>query len=110
MDKGTIIEREIFIAAPPEVVFAYFVDPALMAPWFGLTHVFEPLSGGAFRVEVSRGNVARGAYVQVEPPHYVAFTFGWESHDIGHAALAELPPGASLVEIALVSHDGGTLV
>ena len=29
------IEREIFIAAPPETVFRFFVEPALMARWFG---------------------------------------------------------------------------
>ena len=29
------IEREIFIAASPETVFRFFVEPALMARWFG---------------------------------------------------------------------------
>ena len=39
------IEREIFIAASPETVFRYFVEPAFMARWFGEQHTLDPRPG-----------------------------------------------------------------
>jgi len=104
------IRREIFIAAPPKVVFSFLVKPALMAAWIGISHQLDPQPGGIVRVEVSRGNVARGRYVEVTPPRRVVFTWGWERHDADLAALAELPPESSLVEIDLEPAEGGTLV
>ena len=109
-DDRCEIRREIFIAAPPELVFGFFVRPALMAAWIGVSHELDPRPGGIFRIEVSRGNVARGRYVEVNSPRRVAFTWGWETHDAGSAALAELPPEGSLVEIELEPAEGGTLV
>jgi uncharacterized protein YndB with AHSA1/START domain len=106
-DGETIVEREIFIAAAPATVFPFLIDPTLMAQWIGLSHSLEPRPGGLFRVEVSRGNVARGVYTEVTLHRRVAFTWGWESLDPG---LAGLPPGASLVEIELEPKDGGTLL
>ena len=97
------IEREIFIAAAPETVFAFFVEPALIARWIGVSHTLDARPGGRFRVEIGAGKVACGVYTVVDRPHRVAFTWGWE----GQAAL---PPGASLVEIELKPRDHGTLL
>lgn len=102
-----VIEREIFIAAAPETVFGFLVDPVLMAKWFGITHTVEAYPGGVFRVEVSRTNVARGSYTEVIPHRRVAFTWDWESDD---PSLTALLPGSSLVEIDLEPRNGGTLV
>lgn len=107
LDSTGTIEREIFIALPPEEVFRYLVDPELMARWIGLSHNLEPQPGGRFRVEVSDGNIAAGNYVEVVPPFRVAFTWGWESQD---SDLSVLPPGASLVEVELQAKDRGTLL
>ena len=97
------IEREIFIAASPEAVFRFFVEPAFMARWFGQQHTLDPRPGGIFRVEVSAGNFARGTYTEVIPYRRIAFTWGWEGR-------TDLPPGRSLVEIELVPKEGGTLL
>jgi len=105
-DTGTI-EREIFIALPPEELFRYLVEPSLMARWIGLSHDLEPQPGGRFRIEVSSGNIASGRFVEVLPPRRVAFTWGWENQD---GDLSLLPPGASLVEIDLKAKDSGTLL
>jgi uncharacterized protein YndB with AHSA1/START domain len=102
-----VIERQIFIAASPETVFGFLVDPGLMSHWLGMFHSLEPRPGGLFHVEVSRGNVARGIYTEVTPPRRVSFTWGWDSDD---PSLALTPPGTSLVEIELEPKDGGTLV
>jgi uncharacterized protein YndB with AHSA1/START domain len=106
-DEEDVIEREIFIAASPETVFGFLIDPALMAHWIGALHRLEPRPGGIFEIEVSPGNVARGTFTEVKPPHRVAFTWGWDSRD---SALAMVPPGASLVEFELAATDGGTLL
>jgi uncharacterized protein YndB with AHSA1/START domain len=105
--ENSIIDREIFIDASPETVFGFLVDPALMAHWIGIMHSLDARPGGLFKVEVSRGNVARGTYTEVKPPHRVAFTWGWESDD---PTLALAPPGTSFVEIELEPKGGGTLL
>jgi uncharacterized protein YndB with AHSA1/START domain len=109
-DSQGDIYREIFVAAAPEAVFEFFVDPRLMARWLGLAHQLDARPGGVFRVEISRGNIARGVFKEVTAPHRIAVTWGWEAHDADRADLGMLPPGASLVEIELVPKDGGTLV
>ena len=103
MNRVINVEIEIFIAASPETVFGFFVEPALMARWFGRQHTLDPRPGGIFRVEVSAGKFAHGTYTQVIPHRRVAFTWGWEGRD-------DLPPGNSLVEIELVPREGGTLL
>ena len=107
--EETDIEREIFIAAAPETVFRFLVDPTLMADWIGLTHTLEPHPGGMFRVEVSEGNVARGVYTEVIPPRRVVFTWGWESAPSGEP-WAAVPAGSSVVEIDLEAKEAGTLL
>jgi uncharacterized protein YndB with AHSA1/START domain len=84
------VEQEIFIAASPDTVFRFFVDPVSMARWIGQQHTLDPRPGGIFRVEVSSGAVASGAYTEITPYRRVAFTWGWEGRD-------DLPPGGSLV-------------
>ena len=66
------VEREIFIAASPETVFRFFVEPAFMARWFGQRHTLNPCPGGIFRVEVSNGNIAHGTYTEVTPHRRIA--------------------------------------
>src|SRR5215471_12852508 len=92
MEEG-VVEREIFIAAPPATVFAFFRDPALMVEWLGRGKVLDARPGGAFRVEVSDGNVASGSYRVVDPPRRIVFTWGWEAQNF---ADGRLPPGASM--------------
>jgi hypothetical protein len=65
--EAAAVERTIFIEAEPETVFGFFVDPSLMAEWFGISHLLEARPGGTFRVEVSQGNVAIGVFTEVTP-------------------------------------------
>jgi uncharacterized protein YndB with AHSA1/START domain len=105
--ERVFIEREIFIAASPETIFPFLVDPLLMAHWIGLKHTLEPRTGGVFDVQVGQDHRARGVFTEVVPHRRVAFTWGWESKD---PSLASLKPGESLVEIELQPREGGTLV
>ena len=101
---ATSIEREIRVAARPATVFPYFTDPALMTRWMGRTAQLDPRPGGQFRIDYNGSDIASGAYVEVDPPRRVVFTWGWE-------ALGDpLPPGGSTVEITLTADGDGTIV
>jgi uncharacterized protein YndB with AHSA1/START domain len=39
---------------------------------------FDVRPGGIYRVGVIPGNTARGEFVEVDPPHRLVFTWGWE--------------------------------
>jgi uncharacterized protein YndB with AHSA1/START domain len=56
---GGVIERVVFIAAPPETVFKFLTDAQLMTYWLGSLQRLDPHPGGVFQVEVSPGNIAR---------------------------------------------------
>lgn len=109
-ETSATIEYSIIIEADPETVFGFLIEPELMAEWFGVSHVLDGKAGGAFRVEVSNGNIAVGEYIKVTPHRRVAFTWGWESASPKHSALLALKPGTSHVEIELQPHPRGTLL
>lgn len=102
-DDSGVVECEIFIAAPPEVIFRFLVESELMEHWIGKPRGGGRRAEGAFAIAMDSGHVARGAYTLVSPPHRIAFTWGWEGQEA-------FPPGTSLVEIELLPRDEGTLV
>jgi len=97
------VVSEIHIAAPPEVVFAYFVDPAKMRRWFGSHIHLEPQTGGTYSADINSQARARGTYVDVVPPSRVVFTFGWQDDP-------NIPPGSTTVEVTLAGDGDGTHV
>jgi uncharacterized protein YndB with AHSA1/START domain len=105
--ETTSVEREIAIAASPETIWAFLVDPEKATRWMGQSASFDPRPGGLYRVEVIPDNIARGEFVELDPPRRLVFTWGWEP---GQDASHGVPPGSSTVEIELVpSGDGTTL-
>ena len=98
------ITREIYIAAPPQTVYAYFTDPVKALRWKGQDATLDPRPGGVYRLILGEGNIVRGEYVRLTPYSQIVFTWGWEGDN------APVPPGASTVEINLVAERGGTLV
>jgi uncharacterized protein YndB with AHSA1/START domain len=98
------IEREIRIEAPPDRVFAFFVEPDQLVRWMGSSARLDPRPGGEFRVEYADGSVALGSFIAVERPRRVAFTWGWQDPN------DPIRPGASTVDVTLTEADGGTLV
>lgn len=90
------------IAAPPDAVFPYFTDPALLVRWMGDWADLRPKPGGDFTVDVN-GVPVRGEYVVVEPPHRLVFTWGVVGND-------QLPPGASTVEVSLQADGDETVL
>ena len=103
-EAGEVIEREVRIAARPEIVFQFFIDPAKMVQWKGTDAALEPRPGGVYRVNVTGTDIVKGEYVEIVPFSRVVFTWGWEGD--GHP----VPPGSSTVEVTLIPDGDGTIV
>ena len=106
-EVATAVEREIRIAARPETVFEFFVDPEKMVQWKGRSAELDPRPGGIYRVEINDQARARGEYVEIDAPNRVVFTWGWEGQESGEHAV---PPGSSRVEVDLMPEGDGTVV
>jgi uncharacterized protein YndB with AHSA1/START domain len=98
------IELSIWIAARPETVFAFLIDPQKLVQWLGVAADLEPRRGGSFRVDMNGRDVVRGHYLDVSPPSRVVFTWGWESGE------GRIAAGSTTVEITLAPSDSGTLL
>ncbi|HEV3474673.1 MAG TPA: SRPBCC family protein [Actinomycetota bacterium] len=112
-----VIEFERRIAARPETVFSYFTDPERYRRWQGVDAELDPRPGGVFRITLTgkTRTVARGSYVEVDPPRRVVFTWGWEAverypADFLPEGIQGVGPGSSTVEVVLTPQDGGTLL
>jgi uncharacterized protein YndB with AHSA1/START domain len=99
------LRRELAIAARPETVWGFLVDPEKLTTWMGVTASLDPRPGGAVRIEVISGNVASGEIVEIDPPRRLVYTWGWEP---GPDGTNEVPPGSSTVEFELVPDGTGT--
>jgi uncharacterized protein YndB with AHSA1/START domain len=77
------VEREVRIAARPETVFAFFVDPEKQVLWMGRRAELDPRPGGIYDVEINDRSRARGEFVEVEAPSRVVYTFGWHGQEEG---------------------------
>jgi uncharacterized protein YndB with AHSA1/START domain len=100
-EETTRVDRELTIAASPETVWEFLVDPAKATRWMGETMTLEPRPGGEYLVGVIPGHTARGEVVEIDPPRRLVFTFGWE----GESAVS---PGSSTIEFELIPDGDGT--
>lgn len=101
----TLVEREVAIAASPETVWQFLVDPDKATRWMGQSASFDARPGGLYRVEVIPGHTASGEFVELDPPHRLVYTWGWES-----GKGSEVRPGSTTIEIQLVPDEEGTLL
>jgi uncharacterized protein YndB with AHSA1/START domain len=107
--ERNVVEREVRIEASPATVFEFFVDPEKMIRWMGSRAELDPRPGGIYRVEINEQVIARGEYIEIEPPGRVVVTFGWEGQEAGSGEHS-VPPGSSRVEVSLEPDGDGTLV
>jgi uncharacterized protein YndB with AHSA1/START domain len=113
------VEVIVHIAATPQNVFPYFTDPARYVQWMGSQATLDPVVGGSYHVHMFDGFQAAGTFLQVEPPHQVAFTWGFADeeaalhvlHEPAEASSASaMPAGSTRVTVTLEAEDGGTRV
>ena len=77
------VRLEQRIAAPPETVFEFLVDPEKLVRWLGTEADIEPEPGGRLWLNVTGDEKAERSYVEVDPPRRVSFTWGWlDSEDV----------------------------
>ena len=101
MAAGTFtVNSEIRIDAAPEAIFPFLTDPQKIVRWKGVDATVEASPGGVYRVNVTGVKHAVGEYLEVDAPHRVVFTWGWEGDE-------QLPPGSSTVTIELISDGDG---
>ena len=91
------------IAASPATVFSYLTDSEKFAAWMGVGAQLDPRPGGSYRIDVDGEHVAVGEYKELDPPHRVLMTWGWQDNDA-------VPPGSSIVEITLTPDGHGTVL
>jgi len=91
------------IEAPPEIVFAYLTDSARFTRWMGVGAELDARPGGRYRIDVDGVHIAAGEYQEVEPPHRLVMSWGWDGHPT-------VPPGSTTVEITLTPERGATLL
>jgi uncharacterized protein YndB with AHSA1/START domain len=103
--ENTTVVREIAIAARPETVWELLVDPEQAVTWMGMTASFDLRPGGLYRVDVIPGHTARGEFVEIDPPHRLVHTFGWEPES-GSVVGA----GTTTIEYELTPDGDGTLL
>jgi uncharacterized protein YndB with AHSA1/START domain len=100
------VEIEVRIAAAPDTVFGFFTDRDKMIQWIGRGADLDPRPSGLFRCDINGRDVARGEYVEVDPPNRIVFTWGWEHSEANLSPL----PGKSVVEVTFEAVAEGTLV
>jgi uncharacterized protein YndB with AHSA1/START domain len=103
MTGAEVLEVTVHIAATPDTVFPYFIDPDRYVQWMGDHAVLNAVPGGVFRVRMRDGVEAAGEFVEVDPPRRVVFTWGW-THGVAVA------PGSTRVVVTLEAENGGTRV
>jgi uncharacterized protein YndB with AHSA1/START domain len=99
--ETTVYDRTLSIAASPETVWGFLVEPEKLRRWKGIDVDLDPRPGGAFRCEVIPGHTARGEYVELDAPHRLVFTWGWDGNE-------GVPPGSSTIEVELTQEGDGT--
>jgi uncharacterized protein YndB with AHSA1/START domain len=98
------VEQTVRIAASPETVWRFWTEPQRLVEWWAsdAEAVAEP--GGLFRLVMEEGQVMRGTFTELDPPHRLVFTFGWEHNGPGEP----LAPGSTRVEVTLTAAGGET--
>jgi uncharacterized protein YndB with AHSA1/START domain len=105
-DDTITLEQTVRIAASPETVWSFWTEPQRLAEWWGTAAEVDAQPGGLFRVTMESGPVMRGAFTELDPPHRLVFTFGWEHNAPGEP----LAPGSTRVEVTLTPDGSATVL
>ena len=101
-DDEQPVEIEIEIDAPPEEVFALLSEADRLSTWIGQRVLFDPRPDGDVLIDVNGRDRVRGKVVAIDPPRFIAFSWGWDREG------TNMPPGSSLIEITLQRSGDGT--
>lgn len=97
-----LVEKRIFIDAPPPVVYQLLTQAELFVEWMAPTARLEARESGQITWTHRNGDTVTGSFVELVEDRRIVFTFGWERTEVG------VPPGSTFVEIELRPHGQGT--
>jgi uncharacterized protein YndB with AHSA1/START domain len=98
------------LAAPPERIWRALTDPAALAAWFwpasfGTTTEVDLRLGGRYRIDgVNAGMAVSGAYLEVDPPERLVFTWRWDGEEVETVVTITLARSGEGTELLLL-HD-----
>ena len=99
------LERELQIAASPETVWEFLVDPEKRRAGRAGRRVVRPESGRRIPGGGDSGHIATGEFVELDPPRRLVWTWGWEP-----GSPSKVTPGSTTIEVELVPDGDGTLL
>ena len=107
----TALRLERLIPSPPDVLFAFWTEPAKLLTWWGpegyeaAVHSLDTKPGGRWRITLRRSDTGvravSGVYRIVEPPRRLSFTWAWEDasgtrgHETEVTVTFEATPGGT---------------
>lgn len=100
MNATTTIEHVLDIDAAPATVFEMWTTADGLRAWWAVDAEVDARPGGALRVDVDGEHVMIGEFVELDPPHRVRFTFGWNG---GMPA-----PGSTDVDVRIEATGSGS--
>jgi uncharacterized protein YndB with AHSA1/START domain len=101
-DPVKLVEKRLFIDAPPARVYELLTDAGLIVEWMAPVADLDPSPGGSVTWTHLNGDSVIGAFVELVPARRIVFTYGWDRAEVG------IPPGSTTVEIDLHPRNGGT--
>lgn len=99
-----LVDRRLFIDAPPARVYELLTDAECLIEWMAPIVRTDPRVDGEVTWTHHNGDSVIGCYVELVPARRVVFTYGWDRPDV------EVPPGSTTVEIDLRPERGGTML
>ena len=96
-----VVEREVVVEAPPELVYRYFTENRKILLWSAVEVSFDPRPGGKIRQAITEEWIMVGETLEVDPPHRLVYSWGWEGDPV-------MPPGSSRVEVTFTAIPEGT--
>jgi uncharacterized protein YndB with AHSA1/START domain len=96
--------KEIYIKARPEQVFSFLSEHDKFLRWMGRALDIDARPGGIFRLDPNGKEIIRGEFLEVDPPHRIVFSWGFEVGDM------DVPSGSTVVEITLTPDGDGTIL
>jgi uncharacterized protein YndB with AHSA1/START domain len=104
--ESTAVVRELEIDASPETVWEFLTDPQKATRWMGTRATLDAQPGGLYYCEVIPGHIAKGEYVEVDKPHRLVHTWGWEQSTSEGA----VKPGTTTIEYELIANGDATIL
>ncbi len=92
-----VLEKEYWIKAPSEKIFACFTNEEAMLSWHGKEVTLDPVPGGIYKVVFPNDDVILGQYIEVVPNKKVVYTANY-----GNVK--------STVSVEFIPQNDGTLV